>query len=319
MAVCCICKKESLGGPQVRVLPCRFCGFDPNNPDSSTKTVVAKERAVAFEKRILSDAVATQIWAFVQLTETIDQDRVKRTLGIALLMHGCADIVCNLVAETPRQKRMTRVQQIDNELKLACGNYDMLGSSNYNLFSQDLDRLYKQCTQGWERIKTDWKGLPQIYREHYIDKVFEHEKGYPHIAQSALNYVRPDQLLLSSALTSILQREGKESFYTSKPTKTKPNGQRIKEEWPVARAHRDQVDLMWCQLLTLIGKEYGIRTDLNAILSKIRQDRREFISQMSNYLPIAEVIDFLDGRVVCSDGKVHAVAERIWYDVFGYP
>jgi hypothetical protein len=236
-----------------------------------------------------------------------------------LFMYSCTDIICSLVADAPEHNRVRRVTEVERALRVAANDYHMLGHRNLERFAADLDRLRKQCTDGWDTIKPFWRQLPFQYQRHYIWKVFEHEKGYPEIVQSAKNYVRPDSLTLESALISILMRDVKEDIFTARNDgKTKSNGERIKVGWFMAKKDEKKIDFMWCQILCFIGQEYAIEGQLDPILTKIRQDRKTFITQLSNYIPYTEVTDFLDGRVMCTDGKVRSVAERAWGEIMGY-
>lgn len=293
MAKCAICKRDYAVAAPIMAPSCPTCGFNSGRPES-LDTVAAKIGQIGATK-MATEPVAGDVIRQVG-NDALAQGRVKRTLKVMVSLHSGADWIGNVVEEAPVPKRLTRIAALDTALRykgLDPDGQEVFGSLNHGVLASNRQRLVDHCTQGWNVVKTKWTTLSDPEKRHFISEVFEHDKGYPQSVQSAVNYVRPVENTLEAVLLKILYSSGNTNPYTSGPSATAELGDRIKAGW--ATAKDDEKDLMWFTLLTRIGNELNTH-DRDQILSKLTQNRRDVVDQLSTFVPRQAAEAFVDRR-----------------------
>jgi hypothetical protein len=292
MPQCVICKKDYPSAAPVLAPPCSNCGFNASTPDQSINNVANKIWQTGTQK-IGAEPIAGEILMKAG-TDPLAQKRVKRMLNIFLSLNSCADMVANLVDEAPSNKRLARIAAVDNALRAQDPEgQEMLGALNHATLSADRNRLLTQCTQGWTTVKTKWSTLTDDYKVHFLKEIFEHDKGYPQSVQSAVNYVRPDQLSMSAVLLNILYRGGNTDIYSGMSSSTSmETGARIKAGW--AGADKDKRNMMWFTLMTMIGGALNTH-DGDVIVKKLADNRKDVVEQLSSFVPPKDAEAFVDG------------------------
>jgi hypothetical protein len=297
MATCVICDKDYAVAAPVILPSCPNCGFNGNRPDDSIKLVAAKIGQIG-TTRLTSEPIATNIVLRVG-TDSLAQNRAKRMLRIVLALHSGAEMIANMVFETPAANRRSRILAVDNALRAQDPEgQEILSNLNHATFSADRVRLMKHCSQGWDTVKMKWGTLTDDYKQHFIDEVFMHDKGYPQTLQSVLNYVKPDDQSMDLVLINILQGPtGTDPYSGIGSTKTDVTmGQRIRDGW--SGAALDKKATMWVLLMTRIANEMGINLQqddaINKIVAELTANRQDVVEQLSNFVPQDAARDFVD-------------------------
>jgi predicted RNA-binding Zn-ribbon protein involved in translation (DUF1610 family) len=306
MAICVICNKNNPVAAPVMTPPCPNCGFNSSRSDDSIKAVAAKIGQMGTAK-VQSESTANAILANTG-SDPLAQMRVKRLLRIMLFLHSGAEMIANLVFEATPPRRRDRIQAVDNALRGQDpgegGGQEILGNLNYTDLSADKKRLVLHCSQGWEATKRKWATLPPDYRAHFIQDLFEHDKGYPQTLRSALNYIKPEDQSMDLALINILQSSCGMDPYTGKGTSQTDItwGERIRDGW--AGSSPDGRKMMWATFMAKIANAMSINlAQANAgaaIVAQLQANRDDVVEQLGNFIAEDTALDFVNASALTS-------------------